>query len=230
MNIKECARAGCLDVIIGLIPDGNRRYAKKHGIPIIEGFRKGAETLRKFLDFCSKKDVSTIIVYALSESNLRRSRDELEELFTVYQEEFRKYLNPDAHRKQVRFQFYSTQPDALPASLKEVMNQLTETTKAYTKYCVKVLMAWSAQHEILNACLKAARKLNPSKIESLLTIKEKPDLIIRTGHYQRLSDFLSVQAQYSELYFIKKLFPECTEEDWEAALTWFHTQRRKFGR
>lgn len=50
-------------------------------------------------------------------------------------------------------------------------------------------------------------------------IKEKPDLIIRTCHYQRLSDFLSVQAQYSELYFIKKLFPECTEEDWEAALT-----------
>lgn len=109
-------------MIIGLIPDGNRRYAKKHGIPRIEGFRKGAETLRKFLDFCSKRNVSTIIVYALSESNLGRSRDELEELFTVYQEEFRKYLNPDAHRGQVRFQFYSTQPDALPTSLKEVLN------------------------------------------------------------------------------------------------------------
>ena len=70
---------GCMVVIIGLIPDGNRRYAQKLGIPRIEGFRKGAETLRKFLDFCSKKDVSTIIFYALSESNLRRPRDELEE-------------------------------------------------------------------------------------------------------------------------------------------------------
>jgi len=217
-------------MIIGLIPDGNRRYAEKHGIPRIEGFRKGAETLRKFLDFCSEKNVSIIIVYALSEGNLKRSRNELEELFTVYQEEFQKYLNPDSHRKQVRFQFYSTQPDALPTSLKEVMTQLTEATKAYTKYCIKVLMAWSAQHEFLNACLKAVGRLTPSKIESLLMVKDKPDLIIRTGQYQRLSDFLSIQAQYSELYFIKKLFPECTEEDWEAALTWYQTQKRKFGR
>lgn len=91
-------------------------------------------------------------------------------------------------------------------------------------------MAWSAQHEFLNACLKAVRKLKPIKIEFLLIVKDKPDLIIRTGHYQRLSDFLSVQAQYSELYFIKKLFPECIEEDWEAALTWYHTQKRKYGR
>lgn len=217
-------------MIIGLIPDGNRRYAEKHGIARIEGFRKGAETLRKFLDFCSRKDVSTVIVYALSEGNLRRSRDELEELFAVYQEEFRKYLNPDTHRKQVRFQFYSTQPDALPASLKEVMNQLMRATEAYTKYCVKVLMAWSAQHELLNACSKAIRERTPFKIESLLMVKDKPDLVIRTGHYQRLSDFLSVQAQYSELYFIRKLFPECTEEDWEAALTWYDAQKRNFGR
>lgn len=219
-------------MIIGLIPDGNRRYAKKHGVPRIEGFRKGAETLRKFLNFCSENGVSTVIVYALSEGNLRRSKDELEELFTVYQEDFQKYLNPnsEAHRKQVRFQFYSTQPEVLPNSLREVMNQLMEATKAYTKYCVKVLMAWSAQHEFLNACLKAVRKLTPVKIETLLTVKDKPDLILRTGGYQRLSDFLSVQAQYSELYFIEKLFPECTEEDWEAALAWYHAQKRKFGR
>jgi len=219
-------------LIIGLIPDGNRRYAKKHGIPRIEGFRKGSETLRKFLNFCSENGVSTVIVYALSEGNLRRSKGELEELFTVYQEDFQKYLNPnsEAHRKQVRFLFYSTQPEVLPNSLREVMNQLMEATKAYTKYCVKVLMAWSAQHEFLNACLKAVRKLTPVKIETLLTVKDKPDLILRTGGYQRLSDFLSVQAQYSELYFIEKLFPECTEEDWEVALDWYHAQKRKFGR
>jgi len=219
-------------MIIGLIPDGNRRYAEKYGMPRIDGFRKGAETLRDFLSFCSEKDVSTVIVYALSEGNLKRSGDELKELFTVYEEEFRKHLSPnsDTHRKQVRFQFYSTQPNVLPMSLKEVMNQLTEATKAYTKRCVKILMAWSAQHEFLNACLKVARKRTPSKIDSFLMVKDKPDIIIRTGGYQRLSDFLSVQAQYSELYFIKKLFPECIKEDWEAALAWYHAQRRKFGR
>ena len=202
-------------------------------MPRIEGFRKGAETLRDFLDFCSKKGVSTVIVYALSEENLGRSKDELEELFTVYQEEFQRYLDTDseAHRKQIRFEFYSTKPDALPTSLKDVMNQLMEATKAYTNYCIKILIAWSAQHEFLKACLKAARKLTrPLKIESLLIVKDNPDLIIRTGRYQRLSGFLSIQTQYSEIYFIKKLFPECTEEDWETALSWYHEQERKFGR
>ncbi|MDI6847263.1 MAG: undecaprenyl diphosphate synthase family protein [Candidatus Bathyarchaeia archaeon] len=62
-------------MIIGLIPDGNRRYAEKYGMPRIDGFRKGAETLRNFLSFCSEKDVSTVIVYALSEGNLKRSGD-----------------------------------------------------------------------------------------------------------------------------------------------------------
>lgn len=218
-------------MIIGLIPDGNRRYAEKCGIPRIEGFRKGAETLRKFLSFCSQKGISTIIVYALSEGNLKRPVDELGELFTVYEEEFRKYLsqNSEAHQNQVRFQFYSTQPDALLPSIKEVMNQLADATKAYTKYYVKVLMAWSAQHEFLNACLKASRKQIPLKIDSLLMMKDRPELITRTGGFQRLPDFLSVQAQYSELYFIRKLFPECTEDDWEAALAWYQTQKRKFG-
>jgi undecaprenyl diphosphate synthase len=218
-------------MIIGLIPDGNRRYAEKCGILRIEGFRKGAETLRKFLSFCSQKGISTIIVYTLSEDNLKRHVDELGELFTVYEEEFRKYLsqNSEAHQNQVRFQFFSTQQDALPTSLKEVMNQLVDATKAYTKFCVKVLIAWSAQHEFLNACLKTSRKQMPLKIESLLMMKDTPELIIRTGGCQRLSDFLSVQVQYSELYFIRKLFPECTEEDWEAALAWYQTQKRKFG-
>jgi len=61
-------------------------------------------------------------------------------------------------------------------------------------------------------------------------VKDKPDLIIRTGEHQRLSSFLSIQALYSELYFIKKLFPECTEKDWENTLNWYYTQQKKFGR
>ena len=218
-------------MIVGLIPDGNRRYAEKRGVPRIEGFRRCAKTLRDFLDFCSQKHISTVIIYALSEDNLKRTKDELEELFTVYTEEFRKCLLPDSetHRKQIRFTFYSTQPNVFPPSLKKVMRQLTKTTKAYINYHAKFLMAWDARHEFLNACLKAAKKPR-SKMESLLMVKDKPDLIIRAGHYQRLSSFLSVQALYSELYFIKKPLPECTEKDWENALTWYNTQQKKFGR
>lgn len=218
-------------MIVGLIPDGNRRYAEKYGISEAEVFRKGVETLMTFLDFYFQKDVSHVIVYALSEDNLKRPKEKLKEVFALYEKEFRKYLdsNSEVRQKQINFQFYSTQREVLPVSLREVMNQLIEATKAYTRQCVVFLMAWSAQHEFLNACLKASREPE-SEMKSLLMIDIEPDLIIRTGNLQRLSDFLSIQARYSELYFIKKLFPECTEQDWEAAFSWYHAQERKFGR
>lgn len=218
-------------MIVGLIPDGNRRYAEKYGVSRAEVFRKGVETLKTFLDFCFQKDVSHVIVYALSEDNLKRPKEKLEEVFAFYEKEFRKYLdsNSEVHQKQINFQFYSTRREVLPVSLREVMDQLTEATKAYTRHRVVFLMAWSAQHEFLNACLKASSGPQ-SERKSLLMVDVEPDLIIRTGNLQRLSDFLSIQARYSELYFIKKLFPECTEQDWEAAFSWYHAQERKFGR
>ncbi|MCP8310904.1 MAG: polyprenyl diphosphate synthase [Candidatus Methylarchaceae archaeon HK02M2] len=218
-------------MIVGLIPDGNRRYAEKYGISRAEVFRKGVETLGMFLDFCFRNDVSHVIVYALSEDNLKRPKKKLEEVFDLYEKEFRKYLdsNSEVHQKQINFQFYSTQREVLPVSLREVMDQLTEATKAYTRHCVVFLMAWSAQHEFLNACLKAFREPE-SEMKSLLMVDVEPDLIIRTGNLQRLSDFLSIQARYSELYFIEKLFPECIEQDCETAFSWYHAQERKFGR
>jgi undecaprenyl diphosphate synthase len=195
-----------------------------------EVFRKGVETLRTFLDFCSQKDVSHVIVYALSEDNLKRPKEKLEEVFALYEKEFRKYLdsNSEVHKKQINFQFYSTRREVLPVSLRKVMDQLIEATKAYTRHRVVFLMAWSAQHEFLNACSKTSREPE-SEMKSLSMIDVEPDLIIRTGNFQRLSDFLSIQARYSELYFIKKLFPECTEQDWETAFSWYHAQERKFG-
>jgi len=218
-------------MIVGLIPDGNRRYAEKYGMSEAEVFRKGVETLKTFIDFCSQKDVSHVIVYALSEDNLKRPKEKLEEVFALYEKEFRRYLdsNSEVHKKQINFQFYSTRREVLPVSLRKVMDQLTEATKAYTRHRVVFLMAWSAQHEFLNACSKTPRE-QESEMKSLSMIDVEPDLIIRTGNFQRLSDFLSIQARYSELYFIKKLFPECTEQDWETAFSWYHAQERKFGR
>jgi len=216
-------------VIVGLIPDGNRRYAEKYSISRAEVFRKGVETLRTFLDFCFQKNVSHVIVYALSEDNLKRPKEKLEEVFTLYEKEFRKYLDSEIHRKQINLQFCSTQPEALPVSLREAMDHLTEASKIYTKHSVVFLMAWSAQREFLNACLRASRDAE-SEMKSLLMVDVEPNLIIRTGKFHRLSDFLSIQARYSELYFLNKLFPECTERDWETAFSWYYAQERNFGR
>jgi undecaprenyl diphosphate synthase len=226
MNVPSC---------VGLIPDGNRRFAKENGLPIIEGHRRGADVLEDFLDWAREKNIKTVIVYGLSEDNLNRPKEELQALFALFEERFRKFLNDrKIHENEVRIEFYSTNPLALPNSLKDVIKQLKNATKNYAKYCLKILLAWSAQKEICRALYRAyelARKGLPlPDFKKLLVVKDYPDLVIRTGGESRISDFLSIQLRYSEIYVINKYFPACTREDWEKALEWFNSRERRFGK
>jgi undecaprenyl diphosphate synthase len=226
LNVPSC---------VGLIPDGNRRFARENGLPIIEGHRRGADVLEGFLDWAREKNIKTVIIYGLSEDNLNRPKEEVQALFALFEERFYKFLNdPKIHENKVRIEFYSTNPLALPASLKDVIKKLRNATKNYAKYCIKILLAWSAQKEIFRALYKAyefARKGLPlPDLRKVLMVKDYPELVIRTGCESRISDFLSVQLRYSEIYVVNKYFPACTREDWENALKWFNSRERRFGK
>lgn len=221
--------------ILGIIPDGNRRWAKRNGLLPIEGHKKGAEVLDNCLDFFRKKGVKETIVYGLSEDNLNRPKEELKDLFKLYEQKVNKFLRDERiHKDQVKIEFLSTSPEMLPISLKDVIKELSDVTKNYTKYVIKILLAWSAQKEIAKVMAKAyelARKGLPlPDINKLLIVNSYPDLIIRTGEYVRLSDFLSIQAKYSEIYVINKLFPDCTIKDFERAYNWYSKQKKNFGK
>jgi tritrans,polycis-undecaprenyl-diphosphate synthase [geranylgeranyl-diphosphate specific] len=220
---------------IGLIPDGNRRWARERGLPVMQGHYKGADVLEDFLDWCLERGIKNVVIYALSEDNLRRSREELMALFKLYEQRFYKALkDPKIHKNKVRIEVLSTSPEALPTSLLDAIGKIMEATKQYAKHCVKILLAWSAQKEIFQALAKAyefARKNLPlPNPQSLLLVRDYPDLVIRTGGEQRISDFLSVQLRYSEIYTINKLFPACNRGDWNKALRWFESRQRRFGR
>lgn len=220
---------------IGLIPDGNRRFAKENNLPVMEGHRRGADVLEDFLSWAREKNIKTVIVYGLSEDNLNRPKEELEALFKLQEERCYKFLNdPKIHENQVRIEFYSTNPLVLPTSLRDAIKKLRNATKNYARYCLKILLAWSAQKEIFRAIYKAyefARKGLPlPDLTQFLMIKDYPELVIRTGGESRISDFLSVQLRYSEIYVINKYFPACTREDWEKALEWFNSRERRFGK
>ena len=191
--------------------------------------------LDDFLDWCREKGIETVIVYGLSEDNLNRPKTELHALFKLYEKRIYKYLkDPRIHDNKVRIEIHSTNPESLPLSLKNAMKKIKDATKNYTKYCVKILLAWSAQKEILHALGRAynfARKGLPlPDLKDFLIVKEYPDLVIRTGGQRRISDFLSIQLRYSEIYVINKFLPACTREDWERAFEWFNNVKRNFGK
>jgi len=221
--------------VIGLIPDGNRRWARERGLPPIKGHERGVKVLEDFLDWCREKGIKTVIIYGLSEDNLKRPPHELHALFSLYERNLRKALNDKKiHEHKVRVEIYSTNSKALPTSLKEAIKEIMKATRNYAKYCIKILLAWSAQKEIFHALKKVynfARKGLPlPDLKEFLMVKDYPDLVIRTGGEMRISDFLSVQLRYSEIYVIDKYFPACTREDWERALNWFMNRERRFGR
>jgi len=220
---------------VAVIPDGNRRYAKKNGMPAIEGHKKGAEVLRGCLDFFRKKGVKEVIIYGLSEDNLKRPKEEIQGLFELYEREAERFLGDKSiHENEIKIEFLSTNPEALPKSLRDVISKLTDATKGYSRYVVRILLSWSAQHEIARAAYKAyeiARKGLPlPDIQKLLLVKSSPDLIIRTGEQSRMSDFLTIQSRYSEIYFTSKLFPEMSENDFKQAYDWFFKQESNIGR
>jgi tritrans,polycis-undecaprenyl-diphosphate synthase [geranylgeranyl-diphosphate specific] len=218
---------------VGLIPDGNRRWAKENGHSVVEGHIRGADVIEDFLDWCKEKGIKTVIVYGLSEDNLHRPRKELKALFKLYEERIYK-LEPKAHKNRMKVEVLSTNSRVLPLPLKEAIRKIEGATANYAKYCLKILLAWSAQKEIIQAMYKAyevARKGLPlPDIRRFLAVKDYPDLVIRTSGESRISDFLSVQLKYAELYIIDKNFPACTRKDWDKALEWFESRGRRFGK
>lgn len=213
---------------VGLIPDGNRRYAKQHRMNYWEAYQLGYEKILDFIDFCSEKEIKNIIVYALSADNFRRNG--IADLLKFEERKLRETMNDErVHRNKIRIEIISTEEDRMPKSMLETIKAVYDATRGYTKYCLKLLIGYSAQKELVKALAKGLPQGTKDIINNLM-VKDAVDLVIRSGNVRRLSDFLPLQTRYSELYFIEKLWPEVTREDFDGALNFYYTQKRNFGR
>ncbi len=214
---------------IGIIPDGNRRYAKKYGISLIEAYKKGVQTAEKALDFVKKEtNVKYVYFYTLSLENLKkRSKYELDILFKLLKKKIAQWLKRDPGA-EVRF---AGELEYLPKNLVEMMRELEKKTEGnYPK--VGLLVGYSGIYEVVRA---ARLSSNPDSYEDLrkyLYLPDFPDLdmILRTSGEQRLSGFLPLQSAYAELIFYPKLWPEMEWEDFRAVLEEFSRRERRFGK
>jgi undecaprenyl diphosphate synthase len=220
---------------IGIIPDGNRRYARKAGLSLEEAYCKGFDKAEEVFDWCLEvPGLRSATVYALSTENLDRCGAELQILTALYDSYFRKLTkSAKIHSNEVRVRVIGrlNQLDGL----NETIDGLHSATAGYGKYDLNIAIAYGGRAEIIDAIQKAyiAGKVSMLTEESLSRYLYQPqdiDLLIRTGDSRRLSNFMTWQTIYSELYFSDKLWPEFSRDDFNAAVEFYGAAKRNFGK
>ncbi len=217
---------------VGIILDGNRRYAKRLALKPWQGHKEGAKTIEKLIDWLEELNIDELTLYTLSIENLKRDKEELEHLFDIIFNRLSKFKNDKRiYDKQVRIRFIG-ELALLPKKLQNICNELEQLTKAHNKYRLNFCVGYGGRQEILEAIKKIEnpKKITEEEFTKNLWLTSEPDLIIRTGGYMRSSNFLPWQSVYSEWFYTDKLWPEFTKAELENAITKYKTIKRNFGK
>lgn len=216
---------------IGIILDGNRRWAKERGLPQLEGHRQGYETLRSTVRAVTERGIPHLAVYAFSTENWKRADEEVSYLMQMIRDVFVR----DARTiidEGVRLRFPGDR-SLLAADIQDAMLKMETDSAANTKLTLWVCLSYGSRAEIAAAARDAARTgeiTEESLRQHLWTAgMPDPDIIIRTGGQKRLSNFLLWQSAYSELFFLDKMWPDFDEKDLNAVLSEFTARKRNFG-
>ena len=224
---------------IGIIMDGNGRWAANKGWPRSFGHRTGAKKVSEIVKYCPELKVKTLTLYAFSTENWKRAAHEVSSLMRLFRGYLQtKYLEVVKNNIKVKF-LGDTNP--LPRDILLQMKKLERDTKKNNGFFLNIALNYGGRNEIIRSTKKIAKDLQSDKIsvddinETLFSSyldtsgQKDPDLIIRTAGEMRLSNFLLWQSVYSELYFSNKMWPEFTTQDFEMAVHSFQQRNRKFG-
>jgi len=227
---------------IGLIPDGNRRYMKKHGIfSLKDSYRAGISKFYDFLEWSMKRGVKEVTIYALSMENIQnRGRREIDTLYTVFTEQAKKALTDKRiHNNRIHINICGDRQyligkgnTALGKRLVESLEKLEDSTSKYSGFTLNFAMAYGGRQEIINAVKTAVSQCEEPSEENIrknLWVKDDPEIVIRTSE-NRLSNFLLWQSAYSEMYFVDKLWQDFKEKDLDDILADYHSRERRFGK
>lgn len=218
---------------IGFIPDGNRRYADKNDITYRDSYQEGFEKGEEVFDWCIKHpEIERAVIYALSTENISRKSSELEALYNLYKENLDRLAeDPKIHENKVNVEVIGREKHLGP--LKKQVNKLDEETGDYGEYELKIALGYGGRAEIIDAARRLSEKgkeFNEENLGSEMYSNFDLDLVVRTGGYQRLSNFQLWQSAYSELYFSDKLWPEFDRKEFNEAVEFYEDTKRKFGK
>lgn len=224
---------------IGIIMDGNRRWAKEQNKPVSFGHKEGAKTLEKIVRYANKIGLEYITVYAFSTENWKRAEEEVKTLMMLLQNYLEDYTKR-ADTENIKVKILGD-ISALSVGMQKSIQNCMERTKNNTGITFNIALNYGGRDEIIKATKKIAEQVKKGEIQ-IEDIKEEtiennlytkgnpdPDLIIRTSGEKRLSGFLTWQSVYSEILVIDKKWPDFSEEDLDKSIIEYQKRTRKFG-
>lgn len=220
---------------VGIILDGNRRWAKQRGLSPIEGHKAGVENFRAIVEECYRQGVEYVSGYVFSSENWNRSEQEVKQLMSLVGRVFKKYVG-EFNQQGLRVVVLGTR-ETLPVKLQKIINDSEQLTKNNQKGTLALCFNYGGHQEIVDMTkqivAKGAKKedVNEGLVEQNLYSPEVPslDLLIRTSGEQRLSGFMLYRAAYAELYFSPKLWPDFGVADLQEAFADYAQRKRRFG-
>ncbi len=217
---------------VAFIMDGNRRWAKKKKLKIIDGHKKGSEIVKKIVKKSLEFNIKYLTFFSFSTENWSRSKDEILNLQTLLSF----YLDSEEEnfiKKKIKFSFIG-EIDKFDRKIKSKLKSLQVNTKSFNKLHFTLALSYGSRSEIVNSIKKINKNINlltELDITKNLMTKDipDPDFVIRTSGEMRLSNFLLWQVAYSELYFTKTLWPEFNTQKYVLALKNYINRKRRFG-
>lgn len=224
---------------VGIIMDGNGRWAKKRGLPRSAGHKAGAETFKKIAKYCNKIGVEYLTVYAFSTENWKRPADEIAFLMNLFEQYLQKALR-DFQQENIKVLFLGDK-SVFSQNLQRLIDDVEYASKNKTGMVLNIAMNYGGRDELVRAIKNIASEaingnidienINEDTVSNRLYTSGQPDpdLIIRPSGEFRLSNFLMWQSAYTELIFMNILWPDFSENDLEKAIDEYSSRNRRFG-
>lgn len=218
---------------LGFILDGNRRWAKKHGLPTYEGHLAGYNALKDVILKAADEGVKFVSVYVFSTENWKRSEEEVRGLMGLAMRIFKTEIN-ELLKNKIRVRILGAR-DGIPEKLLKAMEETEEKSKDFTRTTVAICFNYGGQREILDAVNAAIAEgkttLTEQDIRAHLYEPDVPDIdmVVRTSGEERLSNFMLWRVAYSEFHFIDKMWPDMRPEDVDDIITEYNRRNRRFG-
>ncbi|TVP78990.1 MAG: isoprenyl transferase [Puniceicoccaceae bacterium] len=225
---------------VAIIMDGNGRWAKQHGLPRIEGHRRGAEAVKRCLKAAQDYGVTHLTLYAFSVENWSRPKDEVDALMDLLDRFLQDQL-PELLKRKIRLRVigrYHELPDNIQARLREA----EAATRDFDQHTLGLALNYGSRTEVVDAArsIAEAAQAGTLQLDQLdydtfrqhlyTTDMPDPDLVIRTSGESRLSNFLLLQSAYAEIYLSPVLWPAFDEAEFKNALTAYAARERRYGK
>lgn len=223
---------------IAIILDGNGRWAKKRGLPRTAGHAVGSENFRKIALYCRDIGVDYLTVYAFSTENWKRPTDEVQTIMRLLGKYLQEAIDT-MERDKMKMRIFGD-VSGLPKKLQDLVAQTNEISKRYEGFQANICLNYGGRAEIMQAAQRYAMDYAEGKADSELTEEvfsnylyssgiPDPDLLIRPGGEQRISNFLLWQCAYSEFFFTDVLWPDFTTDELDKAIDVFRQRDRRYG-